>query len=120
VHRLLASCLLTLGTVAPSIAIAELECGYLYGTRQTAIRLTQAGWPFPEILRQSLDHPNYRNITREERELVIRVVQDAYTSPRDDVSPLILNYCQSEIERKNAGKAREGPPAKAAAPATTQ
>jgi len=110
-HRPLAICLLTLGAAAPSIAVAELECGYLAGTRQTAIRLAQAGWPFPDILRQSLDHPNYRNITREERELVIRVVQEAYTSPRDDVSPLVLNFCQEEIARKNAAKAGGTAPA---------
>jgi hypothetical protein len=103
---------------APSIAGEELECGYLYGTRQTAIRLAQAGWSFPDVLRLSLDHPNYRNITREERELVIRVVQDAYFSPRDDVSPLILNFCQAALERQNAGKA--GAPAGSATPAAAE
>ncbi len=92
----------------PSIAMAELECGYLYGTRQTAIRLTKAGWPFPDILRLSLDHPNYRNITREERELVIRIVQEAHAAPVDNVSTLVLNYCQAEAARKDAAKAHAG------------
>jgi len=110
-HRPFAICLLTLGAAVPSTAVAELECGYLMGTRQTAIRLTQAGWPFPDILQHSLDHPSYRNISREERELVIRVVQEAYTSPRDNVSTLLLNFCQAEIDRKNAAKKREGGPA---------
>ena len=98
--------------------MAELECGYLMGTRQTAIRLTQAGWPFPDILQHSLDHPNYRNITHQERELVIRVVQEAYTSPPGNVSTLVLNYCQAEIERKNAAKA--GAPARGDPPAATK
>lgn len=97
--------------VAPSIAMAKLECGYLIGTRQTAIRLTQAGWSFPQILQHSLDHQNYRNITREEREFVIRVVQEAYSSPPGNVSTMVLNFCQAEIDRKNAAKA--GAPAQA-------
>lgn len=106
--------------VTPSIAAAELECGYLVGTRQTAIRLTQAGWPFPDILQHSLDHPNYRNITREERELVIRIVQEAYTAPRDSVSTLVLDYCQAEVARKNAGKAGAPAPANSGSPAARQ
>jgi hypothetical protein len=114
----LRSVLIALLSAAPSIAMAELECGHLMGTRQTAIRLTQAGWPFPDILQHSLDHPNYRNITRQERELVIRVVQEAYTSPPGNVSPLVLNYCQAEIERKNAAKA--GAPARGDPPAATK
>lgn len=105
-------------SMAPSIAMAELECGYLIGTRQTAIRLTQAGWSFPNILQRSLDHPNYRNITREERELVMRVVQEAYTSPPGNVSTLVLDYCQAEIDRKNAAKA--GAPAREDSPAASK
>jgi hypothetical protein len=91
-----------------SVAVAELECGYLIGTRQTAIRLAQAGWPYPDVLRQSLDQPNYRSITREERELVIRVVQEAYTSPPNATSQIVLPFCQAEIERKNAARKGEG------------
>ena len=112
-HRPLAICLLTLGAAAPSIAVAELECGYLIGTRQTAIRLAQSGWSFPDVLNESLNHPNYRNITRDEREFVIRVVQEAYTSPPNATSTLVIGFCQDEIARKNAAKAG-GP---AAAPA---
>jgi len=101
---LLRRILLAALTAAPGAAVAELECGYLMGTRQTASRLALAGWHFPDVLRESLDHPNYRNITHQERELVIRVVQEAYTAPREPVSTLVLNFCQAEIERKNAAK----------------
>ncbi len=102
----------------PSIAIAELECGYLIGTRQTAIRLARAGWSFPNVLQHSLDHQNYRNITREERELVIRVVQEAYTAPPNATSQIVLPFCQAEIERKNATKA--GAPKGGDSPAATK
>jgi len=98
-HILLAALTITSGA-----AMADLECGYLIGTRQTAIRLAQAGWPFPDVLNETLNHPNYRNITREERELVIRVVQEAYTSPPNSTSQIVLPFCQAEIERKNAAK----------------
>jgi len=101
-----------------SVAVAELECGYLIGTRQTAIRLAQAGWPYPDVLRQSLDHPNYRSITREERELVIRVVQEAYTSPPNATSQIVLPFCQAEIERKNAARKGEGAPQGSNSPST--
>jgi hypothetical protein len=104
----------------PLVAVAELECGYLIGTRQTAIRLAQAGWPFPDVLRQSLDHPNYRNITREERELVIRVVQEAYSSPPSATSQIVLPFCQAEIERKNAAQKGEGAPKSSDSPSTTK
>jgi len=117
-HRILGACLLSLGAVAPSIAIAELECGYLIGTRQTAIRLAQAGWSYPNVVQHSLDHPSYRNISREERELVIRVVQEAYTSPPNSISQIVLPFCQAEIERKNAAKA--GAPATGDTPATSK
>ena len=119
-RRRLRSLLLAALSLAPFGAAAELECGYLMGTRQTAIRLAQAGWPFPDVLNESLNHPNYRNITREERELVIRVVQEAYVSRTDDVSPLVLNYCQAEIDRKSAGKPAGQPPAKSDPPAAKE
>jgi hypothetical protein len=103
-----------------SVAVAELECGYLIGTRQTAIRLAHAGWPFPDVLRQSLDHPNYRNITREERELVIRVVQEAYSSPPNATSQIVLPFCQAEIERKNAAQKGAGAPKGSDSPSTAK
>ena len=102
---LLRRILLAVLTAVPSAALAELECGYLLGTRQTAIRLAQSGWHFQDVLRESLNHPNYRNITHQEREFVIRVVQEAYTSPPNSTSELVLGFCQQEIERKNAAKA---------------
>ena len=104
---LLRRILLAALAAAPGAAAAELECGYLMGTRQTASRLALAGWPFPDVVNESLNHPNYRNITRQERELVIRVIEEAYRAPREPVSPLVLNYCQAEIDRKNAAK-KEG------------
>jgi len=101
---LLRRILLAALTATPAAAAAELECGYLIGTRQTAIRLAQAGWRFPDVLNESLNHPNYRDITPQERELVIRVVQEAYTSPPNSTSQIVLPFCQAEIERKNAAK----------------
>jgi hypothetical protein len=104
----------------PTVALAELECGYLFGTRQTAIRLAKAGWSFPDVLRLSLDHPNYRDITRQERELVIRVVEQAYASPVDDPSPLVMDYCQAEAARKDAAKKGEGAPQDSDSPSATK
>ena len=120
VTRQLRSFVLAALSLAPFGAAAELECGYLMGTRQTAMRLAQAGWPFPDVLNETLNHPNYRNITPQERELVIRVVQEAYASPGDQVSPLVLNYCQAEIERKDAGKSAKPAPAQGDPPAAKQ
>jgi len=105
--------LLALLGMAPPFAFAELECGYLIGTRQTAIRLAQSGWSFPDVLNETLNHPNYRNITRDEREFVIRVVQEAYTSPLNATSTLVVGFCQDEIARKNAAKAGGTAPAPA-------
>ena len=116
-RRLLAVCLLALGAVAPSVAVAELECGYLIGTRQTAVRLARLGWSFQDVLRESLNHPNYRNITQGEREFVIRVVQEAYAAPPSATSQLVLGYCQEEVARKNAAKTGGAGPGQGGAPA---
>jgi hypothetical protein len=114
--RITRTLLLVLLVTAPLSAVAGLECGYLYGTRQTAIRLAQSGWSFQDVLNISLDQPYYRNITDQERVFLIRVVQEAYFSRGDPVSPLIVDFCQAEIARQNAAKPAGGAPAQGGSP----
>jgi hypothetical protein len=102
--------------MAPLSAVAGLECGYLYGTRQTAIRLAQSGWSFQDVLNISFDQPHYRNIIDQERVFLIRVVQEAYYSRGDPVSPLITEFCQAEIARQNAAKPAGDAPTQGGAP----
>lgn len=114
------ACLVAWTAFAPATASADLECGYLMGTRQTAIRLAQSGWRFQDVLNESLNQPYYRNLTPQESELVIRVVQEAYTSPPGSVSELVVGYCQAEIARKNAAQAGGATPAQPDSPTPTR
>jgi hypothetical protein len=114
--RIVRTLLLVLLVTAPLSAAAGLECGYLYGTRQTAIRLAQSGWSFQDVLNISFDQPYYRNLTDQERVFLIRVVQEAYYSRGDPVSPLITDFCQAEIARQNAAKPAGDAPAQGGSP----
>ena len=60
------------------------------------------------FFRVPLNRPEYRNITRAERALVIRGVQEAYAAPSGSVSALELARCPAEAARRNTGKAGDG------------
>jgi hypothetical protein len=99
---------LVAAALAPLPAGAQVDCGNLIGARQTALRLHKDGWALPEAVRISLDRTAYRNITREERELVIRVVEEAYRAPAQ-TSEIVLEFCRAETARKDAEKSGGAP-----------
>jgi hypothetical protein len=62
-------------------AQTEQFCLQLFGTRETAIRMAQTGFPVETTVRETFARKEWRDATPEERGWAIRVIQEAYESP---------------------------------------
>jgi len=62
-------------------AQTEQLCAQLFGTRETAIRMAQTGFPVETTVRETFARKEWRDATPEDRGWAIRVIQEAYESP---------------------------------------
>jgi|MudIll2142460700_1097286.scaffolds.fasta_scaffold24591_3 hypothetical protein len=63
------------------LAQTEQFCLQLFGTRETAMRMAQTGFPVETTVRETFARKEWREATPEERGWAVRVIQEAYESP---------------------------------------
>ena len=75
----------------------EGVCGDLFGARQTAIRLMQEGWAPGVIVQQTLDRPEWRNASMQDKKMLMDLLQETFNDPRSPSSPVIRD-CMRRAE----------------------
>jgi hypothetical protein len=81
----------------------EAVCGNLFGARQTAIRLMQEGWPGNVIVQQTLERPEWRNVSMQDQKMLMDLLQETFDNPRSPSSAVIRD-CMRRAE--NAPKSQ--------------
>jgi len=98
----LVAALLAVLAVLPAFAVAqdkamEAVCGNLYGARLTAIRLMQEGWPLEQIVSHTVDRPEWRNASMQDRKLLVDLLQETIRAPGAPSSEIIRD-CMRRAE----------------------
>jgi len=75
----------------------EAVCGDLFGARQTAIRLMSQGWPAQQIVEETVNRPEWRNASMQDKKQLMDLLQETFTAPGAPSSQVIRD-CMRRAE----------------------
>ncbi|MCU0804480.1 MAG: hypothetical protein MUF79_05240 [Burkholderiales bacterium] len=83
-------------SAATASAQTEQLCAQLFGTRETAIRMAQTGFPVETTVRETFARKEWRDATPEERGWAVRVIQEAYEAPGPNSE--VIRVCRERAQ----------------------
>lgn len=92
-------------TAGSASAQTEQLCAQLFGTRETAMRMAQTGFPVETTVRETFARKEWRDATPEDRGWAIRVIQEAYESPGPNSE--VIRVCRERAAGRSPQR-REG------------
>jgi hypothetical protein len=85
------------GPAFPQDKKMEAVCGNLFGARLTAIRLMQEGWPLEQIVQHTVDRPEWRDSSMQDKKLLMDLLQETIRAPGAPSSEIIRD-CMRRAE----------------------
>ena len=83
-------------------ATRSLTFGRSFGARQTAIRLMKEGWPGNVIVQDTVNRPEWRNASMQDRKMLMDLLQETFNEPGNPSSAVIRD-CMRRAEAAPKG-----------------